>query len=592
MILACAVAERARSVENAGMTSPDGRRRPGLQWLLPLLLLGCAPRHPPADAVFFAARIYTLAGDAIPDSAGAEPWVAGLAVRAGRIVAAGDRRALGRWIGSATRVADWPDATIFPGFVDCHIHMAGLGRSLREVRLFGTASYDEVVARAAERARTLPAGQWVAGRGWDQNDWPDTRFPDHAALSAATPDHPVYLRRIDGHAVLVNARALAIAGVDARTRDPAGGRIVRRPDGSPSGVLVDAAVDLVAAHVPKPDAAERRARLETAFAHCAAAGLTGVHDAGIGPLDLADYRELLAERKLPLRVYVMLGGAPDTEDRAALAAAVPQPFDSTAHLAVRAIKLVADGALGSRGAALLAPYSDAPGERGLPQYDLESFLALARPLHARGFQIATHCIGDAANRMVLDAYAHLEDEVSRPDARHRIEHAQILAPEDIPRFAAQHVLPSMQPTHCTSDMPWAEARIGAARLPGAYAWRTLREAGSILPAGSDAPVESVSPLLGIYAAVTREDQEGRPAGGWLPEQRLTRSEALRGFTTWAAVASFTEAEIGRLVPGMRADFVVLDRDLLRVAPHDIAGATVRATCVGGDLVFGAAPPAR
>jgi predicted amidohydrolase YtcJ len=288
------------------------------------------------------------------------------------------------------------------------------------------------------------------------------------------------------------------AGIDAATPDPPGGRIERRPDGSPSGVLVDGAVDPVARLIPAPDVQERRARLRSALAHCSALGLTGVHDAAVSRAGVEDMRTLLAAGELPLRVVVMWDATPgaDTLDLAAARAAGPQPFDPTWHLQLRTVKLMADGALGSRGAALLEPYADAPEQRGLPRYTPEAFYALARPLHAAGFQLATHCIGDAANRMVLDTYERLQRELPRPDTRHRIEHAQILAPADLPRFAALHVLPSMQPTHCTSDMPWAPLRLGPQRLAGAYAWRSLRETGVIIPAGSDAPVESAAPCRG------------------------------------------------------------------------------------------------
>ena len=364
------------------------------------LLAGCGrSAAPPADVLFVDGRIYTLAG-APPASVDAEPVVEALAVSSGRIVAAGTSAEVRRHTGPRTRVHDLRGRFAVPGLVDCHVHLAGLGRSLREVNLVGTSSYEEVVQRVAERLPGIARGEWIGGRGWDQNDWPDTRFPDHAALSRATPDNPVYLRRVDGHAALANARALEIAGLDAHTPDPPGGRIERRSDGAPTGVLVDAAKDLVAKHIPPPSPEERRERLRLALRHCAEAGLTGVHDAGMDGRDIEVSRSLLARGELPLRVYAMVDGTPDADDPQALAAALrdgPQPFDPTMHLALRCAKLMVDGALGSRGAALLEPYSDAPDQRGLPQYTPEAFYALVAPLHARGFQLATHCIGDAAN---------------------------------------------------------------------------------------------------------------------------------------------------------------------------------------------------
>jgi predicted amidohydrolase YtcJ len=544
---------------------------------------GCT-RQPatPAEVLFVNGRIYTLAGEP-PAAVQDEPFVEALAVRGGRIVAAGTTTVVRAHAGPATRLVDLRGTFAVPGLVDAHVHLAGLGRFLREVDLIGTASYDEVVARVRERAAGVPPGDWIGGRGWDQNDWPETGFPDHEALSRAVPAHPVYLRRVDGHAALVNERALALAGIDARTADPPGGRLERRADGRPTGVLVDAAMQLVTRHIPPPSPEERRLRLELALRHCAENGLTGVHDAGMEAADVEVCRALLAAGTLPLRLYVMLDGE-ETPGMEALLQAGPQPFDASLHLAARCVKLSADGALGSRGAALLAPYSDAPEHRGLPQYTPEAFEARVRPLHERGFQLATHCIGDAANRMVLDAYERLQREVPRPEARFRVEHAQVLAPEDLPRFAALGVLPSMQPTHCTSDMPWAGERLGPERLRGAYAWRSLRATGVIIPGGSDAPVEAVSPLLGVYAAVTRQDVHGQPPQGWAPEERLTRSEAWRAFTVWAARASFTETDLGTLEVGRLADLTVLDRDPMTAPPPELLQARVLGTYVGGEAI--------
>jgi hypothetical protein len=553
-----------------------------------LVAAGCsrAPA-PPADAIYVNGRIYTLAG-AIPSRVENEPVVEAIAIRHGRIVAAGTTAEVQAHAGKTASVHDLAGRCVVPGFVDAHAHMSSLGRSLREVDLVGTTSYDSVVARIVRRAAELPAGSWIMGRGWDQNDWPIQAFPDHAALSAAVPEHPVYVRRVDGHAALVNARALQAAQIGRTTADPAGGRIVRRPDGEPTGVLVDAAKDLVTRHIPSSDATERRARLRAALSHCAAQGLTGIHDAGIGPFEVDDYRAFLAAGELPLRIWAMHDATPDAEERSSLGPeVVPAPFDTTLHLALAAVKFMVDGALGSRGAALLEDYADAPGERGLPQTTPEAFLQLAAPLHARGFQLATHAIGDAANRMVLDTYERLQRDLPRPDARHRIEHAQILATSDIARFARLGVLPSMQPTHCTSDMPWAGARLGPERLRGAYAWRSLRATGVVIPCGSDAPVESVAPLLGIFAAVTRRGLDGEPAGGWSPEECLTRSEAVRGFTVWPAYASFTEKVLGTLEVGKWADFVVLDRDVMQVRAADIPSLRVLETVVGGATIFSA-----
>lgn len=556
------------------------------------IFAGCA-RPPAADLVLRGGTIYPLAGEP-PSPATPEPAVEAVAVRAGRIVAAGSERDLRRWTGRTTRVIDLQGHTVIPGLVDAHVHLSGIGRRLREVNLEGTTSWDECVARVRDAARTAQPGAWVTGRGWDQNDWAVREFPDHQTLSDAVPDQPVYLRRVDGHAAIANATALALAGVDARSADPAGGRIGRRPDGTPSGVLVDGATELVSRHIPVPAPAERQEMLAAALTKCVQAGLTGVHDAGMSVAEVEAMHALLAAHRVPLRVYAMWDATPDAEDAAIVARAAqarPQPWDSTQHFALQAAKLMVDGALGSRGAALLEPYTDAPDSRGLPQYTAAEFLARAKPLYDAGFQLATHCIGDAANRMVLDAYEQLTGGQGA-GRRLRIEHAQVLSEADLPRFAALGVLPSMQPTHCTSDMPWAQDRVGAARVRGAYAWRRLRDTGVRIPAGSDAPVESVEPLLGLYAAVTRQDAQGNPAGGWFPDQRLTMPEALRAFTSWAAYASFSEADLGTLEVGKRADFVILDRDPCRVAPAELLSTQVLATYVGGEAVFTAEAPPR
>lgn len=556
-------------------------------------LAACAPRPQPADVVFLGGTIYPLIGEP-PLVAADEVHVEALAVRAGRIIDLGSREAIQRYVGDGTVVHDLSGWVAVPGLVDAHAHVQSLGRWLRQVDLVGTASYEEVIAAVQRAAQSTPPGEWVQGRGWDQNDWPIQAFPDEAALSRAVPAHPVYLRRIDGHAALVNALALQRAGIDASTPDPSGGRIIRRPDGSPTGVLVDAATDLVSARIPAPSRQEHMLRLKRALQHAAEKGLTGIHDAGIDAEDHEDYLQLLATGALTLRIDAMLGAMPGGDVRAnslldAALRAGPRRFDPTGHFAEQTVKLMADGALGSRGAALLEPYTDEPETRGLPQYDLEAFLRLARPIHAAGFQIATHAIGDAANRMVLDAYEILLQETPRTDARHRIEHAQVLSPADLPRFAALGVLPSMQPTHCTSDMPWAGKRLGPERERGAYAWRSLRQTGVVIPGGSDAPVESIDPLLGIYAAVTRQDAAGEPAGGWHAEQCLRRSEALRAFTSWAAVASFTEDDLGTLEKGKWADLSVFDRDIVQVPAAELLQARAMLTVVGGEVVFQRTP---
>lgn len=529
----------------------------------------------PADLIVTAERIYT-----VDDS---RPMVEALAIRDGRIVFAGAERGARALAGSGTRVLDFPGRTIVPGLVDAHGHLLGLGEALNAVDLVGTESYEEVVARVVARAKTAQPGSWIQGRGWDQNDWGDTRFPTHEALSRAVPDHPVVLTRIDGHALLANARAMAAAGVTSATPDPEGGRILRLKDGTPSGVFVDNAQGLVERAVPAMTRDERKEALKAAVAEANRWGLVGVHDAGESESTIAVLEELAKEGALNLRAYVMIG-----DDSAALAHFFergPQSALYDGHLWIRSIKLYADGALGSRGAALLDPYSDDPGNYGLLVSAPEHIRAVAVEALRHGFQVCTHAIGDRANRLTLDAYEAALNEVPTADHRFRIEHAQILNQSDIPRFAELGVIPSMQAVHQTSDMYWAEQRLGGGRLYGAYAWRALLETGVVIPDGSDFPVEGVNPLRSFHSAVSREDENNWPPGGWHPEEKMTRAEALKGMTIWPAYAAFEEDVMGSLSPGKYADFVVLDRDIMRIPESDILRTRVLATYIAGKAVY-------
>jgi predicted amidohydrolase YtcJ len=481
---------------------------------------------------------------------------------------------------------DLAGGTAVPGLVDAHGHLEGLGEALENVDLVGCASIEELIERVAARAAQQPIGTWVLGRGWDQTLWPGVEFPLHDALSARVPDHPVYLERVDGHAAFVNALALERAGLlapDAAAQAPAGGRIVLDAAGRPSGVLVDAATALVASRIPPPDAAARERRVLAAQTALLAAGLTGMHDMGTAPETLAVLRALERDGRLKLRVasYVWAN-----EGLAGFGRLSPER-DLDAKLRVVGAKLMLDGALGSRGAALLAPYADAPDEQGLMQLTPEVFAQRLEEVVRAGLQPATHAIGDRANRVALDAYAHALGGRSGARLRPRVEHAQVVAPEDWERFEALGVIPSMQPTHATSDMRWAEARLGPERVAGAYAWRRLSGPRAPLACGSDFPVESPSPLAGLYAARTRQDAHGAPAGGWLPAQRLDGAAALAGFTTGAAFAAHEEERRGRLAPGCAADLTVLSVDPIRCPPEALLAARVLATVVDGELVFSA-----
>jgi len=529
----------------------------------------------PADLIVTAQHIYTVDPD--------RPVVGGFAVREGRIVFAGSAREVLALKGPRTRVLDLGNRTVIPGITDAHLHLLGVGTALRMVDLTGTRSYDEVIRRVAARAREVKAGEWIRGRGWNQNDWPDTRFPTHDALSRAVPDNPVVLTRVDGHAVLANARAIEAAGVTAATPDPEGGRIVRNPDGSPTGVFVDNAQDLIWRVVPPLSRDETRAAILAAVAEANRWGLVGVHDAGVGSATIDLYEELARAGRFNLRDYVMVTG--DSADVARAYQRGPQSALYGGHLWIRAIKMYADGALGSRGAALLEDYSDDPGNRGLFVTDSMLLRAAAVADLRHGFQLCIHAIGDHANRMVLDAYQAALDSVPTADHRFRIEHAQIIHHQDIPRFAALGVIPSMQTSHQTSDMYWAMNRLGWTRVQGAYAWRSLLATGVIIPNGTDAPVEQINPMIGFHSAITRQDADGWPAGGWFPAERMTRQEALQSMTIWPAYAGFMEAVAGSLSPGKYADFVVLDQDIMTVAPERILETQVVMTVLGGATVY-------
>jgi predicted amidohydrolase YtcJ len=469
------------------------------------------------------------------------------------------------------------DGTILPGLTDAHGHLYGLGLSLDVVNLVGTESFDEVIAKVKERAATTPKGQWILGRGWDQNDWPVKEFPTAATLDAAIPDHPVFLRRVDGHAAVANTVALRAAGVTKDSKVPDGGRMITDANGNPSGTFVDAAMDLVEDAIPAPSAEQRKARVLAAANDIAAHGLTEMHDAGIDADTITAVKQLIDEKKFPIRVYAMLG------DNDALLKTwfASGPLNNYGgHLTVRSVKMYADGALGSRGAALLEPYTDEPTNSGLMLAKPEHLLDVAQRARAAGFQVNTHAIGDRGVRNVIDAYSNAG--VTARD-RFRVEHLQVISPTDVPRLVQHGIIASMQPTHATSDMYWAEKRLGPERIKGAYAWRTVLDAGGRLALGSDFPVEDVNPFFGLYAAVTRQDQKGWPAGGWYPSQKLTLAEAIRGFTKDAAYAAFEEDSRGTIEVGKLADFTIVEGNVYEMPA--LYKANVRYTVVGGNVVY-------
>lgn len=545
-----------------------------------LILAACLPLALPAAEihVLTAARIRT-SDDAHP-AAEAMAWD-----DSGRIVALGGAKELLARYPDAKRI-DAGDATVVPGLIDAHAHLMGLGYALSRADLVGTRDKADILKRLREYEKNLSPDAWLLGGGWDQNDWRDHRFPTAADLDAAFPDRPVWLERVDGHAGWANSAALrAVEKASGKSLkgdwQPDGGRILRQ-EGAPTGVFVDGAMDLVNAVVPPPDEKARELALQRALEATARNGLTGVHDMGTSRDDLALFRRFADEGKLSLRVDAYADG-----DRAALADLCEHgPYrHPSGRVEMRGVKLYMDGALGSRGAALLDDYSDEHGNRGLLVTPPEAYEAAVRKAKRCGVQVATHAIGDRGNRLVLDAYQRVLGDDAKSDHRWRIEHAQIVSLQDIPRFAKLGVIASMQPTHATSDMPWAEQRVGKERIAGAYAWRRFLDSGARLALGSDFPVESVDPRLGLYAAATRQDREGHPPGGWLAGQKLTAAEALRGFTADAAYAGKDEASVGKLATGMRADFVILEKDPLEMPVSELDDLKIRSTWIDGKAIY-------
>jgi predicted amidohydrolase YtcJ len=529
-----------------------------------------------ADLVLYGGHVVTRGDDAT-----AFP-VTAIAVAGGRILHLGDDASVLALATAETRRVELAGAVVVPGFIDSHAHLHGLGKALSEIDLVGTSSPQEVVARVGAAHAANPGESWLQGRGWDQNDWPEAKFPHRSWLDEAVGGRPVLLRRIDGHAAWASSAALELAGIDGGTPDPPGGAILRDSAGVATGILVDNAVDLVRDVIPAVDATEIRRRLQLAMAACVRHGLTGVHEAGVPWERLAVYQEMATAGELDLRVYAMLADDPETLERGFAQGPFVHPGGM---LVARAVKLYADGALGSRGALLLDDYSDEPGHRGLlvtPRAHLRDVMKMAKQA---GFQVATHAIGDGGNRLVLDLYAEVLGEAKDHDHRWRIEHAQIIAPEDLPRFAALGVVAAMQPLHCTSDMDWAVARLGEDRLAGAYAWRTLLDSGAHVCFGTDFPVEIVDPLAGLFAARTRQHPDGTPAGGWRAHECLTGLTALELYTAGSAFAAFQEAELGRLAVGYRADLTVLDGDPAEVSPGELLDMRVLMTIVDGRVVY-------
>ncbi|MFA5833510.1 MAG: amidohydrolase [Bacteroidota bacterium] len=563
-----------------------------------------AARKQSADLIITNAIVYTVDRDNSTAEA--------IAIRGSRIIAVGSTQDIENQY-TSQNVINADGKTIVPGFIDSHAHVMGLGQSLSELNLYGTTSSQQIAAMVAQSAKNVKPGEWIRGRGWDQNDWGsgtgEKPFPTASILDKVSPDNPVILSRVDGHAIWVNAKAMEIAkkNTDLKIEIP-GGIIHRDRFGNPTGIFIDNAEAVIRTVVPEYTKGEKIALYSKAFDECLKLGITGVHDMGIDKIDFDIYKELTDRQQLPLRIYGLIGGNGHFLDE--MFQSGPYNDKGNNFFAVRSIKLYLDGALGSRGAALIEPYSDEPESRGVITFSPDSIRIITELALQKGFQVAVHAIGDRANNIALNEFEKASQKfpMQARTARLRIEHAQIISPDDILRFKKLDVIPSMQPTHATSDMYWAQARIGPERILGAYAWRFLLDDGNMIPAGSDFPIEYPNPLFGFYAAITRQDKDGIPRnardveekfqlsaekirdstlyeGGWFAPQKMTRTEALRAFTLWGAYAEFKESEKGSIEEGKLADIVMLSKDIMTVDPKEILSTEVTMTIIGGIIRY-------
>jgi len=530
-----------------------------------------------ADLVLVNGNIYT--GDP------ALGRVEALAIRGELITAAGTRNEIEPWVGPHTRVLDLQGRFVMPGFNDAHVHMASAGRAKLTLDFTGVRSLAEMQRRIRARLRDLQPGEWLRGHGWDQSLWDPPRVPTRYDLDAVAKDHPMLFSRVDGHSAVANSLALKLAGITRDTPDPKGGEIVRDSQGEPTGWLKEEATGLVERLIPEPTRAQRKRALELALQDAAAHGVTSVQDDSVRDGDWENflaYQELQREGKLIVRVTEWLDFNAPVET---LKAQQAQAGTTDPWLKTGALKAITDGSGGSHTAAMLEPFADEPGNRGILLYEPEKLKQMVVERDAAGFQIALHAIGDRANRIALDAFAAARAANKRRDARHRIEHAQFVHPNDFSRFGKLEVIASVEPCHLLSDMRWAPALLGPARAAEGYAFGTLRKSGAMLAFGTDYPVELVNPFRGFYAAVTREFETGGPAGGWLPEEKLTLEEAIQGYTVGSAYAEFEEAHKGTLAPGKFADLIVLSQDITRVPPRELLNTEVLLTMVGGKIVY-------
>lgn len=526
-----------------------------------------------ADLLITNARVYTVDGRFTIAEA--------VAVKNSRIVAVGTTKDL-RASWKATQTLDAKGKFVYPGFYDAHAHLYNYRRTLQYADLQGTTSYKQVLERLKAYRKANPQARWVIGRGWDQNDWSVKTFPTKEPLDSLFPDVPVCLTRVDGHALVANSKALALAGITEETRVEGG--LVEKVNGRLTGIILDNAMDKVYMRIPSPTEQEVENAIIAAEKRCFAVGLTSVAEAGISHELVETYKKLYAEKRLNMRVYAMLTPTDENVERY-----LKQGVYQTDYLTVRSFKVMADGALGSRGACLLEPYSDKPSTRGFLTVEPAWMERLVERVSKTPFQINTHCIGDSANRFILDLYGKYlggtEKRTAQKNKRWRVEHAQVVSRADIGKFREYGIIPSVQPTHCTSDMPWAGERLGAERIKTAYSFNDLYEQRGIIALGSDFPVEDINPLYGFHSAVTRQDAQNKPKGGFQPDQALSRETALRGMTIYAAIAGFEEHLKGSLEVGKLADIVILDEDLLAAPIEKLRKIKTLYTISGGVIVY-------
>jgi predicted amidohydrolase YtcJ len=506
-----------------------------------------------------------------------------IAVQDGKVVTTGALNDLQQEM-EGFNLIDGEGKTLIPGLIDAHTHVMGLGYQQLDVDVQGVDSLEETLEIIGQYAEDNPDLEWIQGRGWNQVLWEENEFPTAEDLDRVVPDRPVYLTRVDGHAAWTNSRAMEIAGISRDTPDLQGGVVLRDEFGDATGIFVDATMNYIEDHIPARTAEENYQAFELALQEMAKHGLTSVHDARINVDTWEMYKDFADEGELITRIYAMIGGTGDTFDELAQNGPIESYADDM--LALRSVKISADGALGSRGAAMIEHYHDDPGNSGLLFYDQQELNEMVIKGASNGFQMNIHAIGDAANRQVLDAFQNAKEELGdQSDLRHRVEHAQIVHPDDIPRFVELDLIASMQPTHATSDMNMAEDRVGSERMEGAYAWQTFLDQGTVIAGGSDFPVEDVNPFYGLYSSITRQDHGGMPPGGWYSEHRLSREETLRIFTRDAAYSAHQEDVLGTLEAGKWADFILIDRDIFEVDASEIWQTEVLETWVAGEKVY-------